>query len=199
MDKIDVRLWPDGNGDQILFDGTVVRTPPEFQAAYDEIQKAIKIMRTRSKVVSFLGKLIMQRICSSVEAGMSTIERMIQGPDAVAGADYDDEDEQEEAEKLAKALENRGGEIHHLRQALIQLRKVKDEGDPKLRSVQFFLEDMEWDRYGSIIFSQYYDTARWVGSKVSGLFLGTPWRSTRVPGNPASSWAAAGQARTERT
>lgn len=174
MDKIDVRLWPDGGGDQILFDGTAVRTPLEFQAAYEEIQKAIKIMRTRSKVVSFLGKLIMQRICSSVEAGMSTIERMIRGPDAVADADYDDDDDRDEAEKLAKALENRGDEIYHLQRALIQLRKVKEAGDPKLRSVRFFLEDSGWDRYGSIIFSQYYDTARWVGSKVSGLFMGDP-------------------------
>ncbi len=66
--------------------------------------------------------------------------------------------------------------------------------DPKLDAVLYFLQERGWIEHGSIIFSQFYDTAYWVaknltatmpaeriaiyaGAGKSGLFLGGEWRS----------------------
>ena len=46
--------------------------------------------------------------------------------------------------------------------------------DPKLAAVKYFLvehrtEDKTWLEHGCIVFSQYYDTVRWVASELAGI------------------------------
>ena len=42
--------------------------------------------------------------------------------------------------------------------------------DPKLDAVIYFLLDRGWLDLGCIVFSQYYDTTRWIGEKLSERF-----------------------------
>ena len=54
------------------------------------------------------------------------------------------------------------------------------KGDPKLRAIIHYLEEEKWMDHGVIIFSQYYDTAKWVADalaeryadKAIGLYAG---------------------------
>ncbi|WP_343409817.1 C-terminal helicase domain-containing protein [Candidatus Amarolinea dominans] len=51
--------------------------------------------------------------------------------------------------------------------------------DPKLAAVKYFLtqhrvEGKTWLEHGSIIFSQYYDTARWIAAELAGTLPGEP-------------------------
>ena len=60
--------------------------------------------------------------------------------------------------------------------------------DPKLAAVKYFLtqhrvEGKTWLEHGSIVFSQYYDTARWVGSELA----------KRLPNEPIAVYAGAGR------
>jgi len=59
-------------------------------------------------------------------------------------------------------------------------RLEKVDGDPKLRAIVHYLEEENWLEHGVIIFSQYYDTAKWVadnladryGEEAIGLYAG---------------------------
>ncbi|MEZ5453582.1 MAG: hypothetical protein R3E93_12330 [Thiothrix sp.] len=44
------------------------------------------------------------------------------------------------------------------------------DGDPKLRAIIHYLEQEKWLDYGVIIFSQYYDTARWVADELAARY-----------------------------
>ena len=45
-----------------------------------------------------------------------------------------------------------------------------DNPDPKLNAVLHYLEHEKWLDYGIIIFSQYYDTAKWVADAVAARY-----------------------------
>lgn len=41
------------------------------------------------------------------------------------------------------------------------------DDDPKLRAIRYYLNEQGWLALGCIIFSQYYDTARWVADALA--------------------------------
>src|ERR1019366_6259049 len=68
--------------------------------------------------------------------------------------------------------------------------------DPKLDAVLYFLEDRKWLEKGCIVFSQYFDTTKWAGDRLtermprepvavyagagkSGIFIGGEWKSVK--------------------
>jgi superfamily II DNA/RNA helicase len=84
-------------------------------------------------------------------------------------------------------------EAIHLEKVLDILTSAKS-ADPKGRAVMHYLDQEGWLALGCIIFSQYYDTARWVGEMISaahptepvavyagvgksGILLGGEWRT----------------------
>ena len=60
-------------------------------------------------------------------------------------------------------------EERYLLESLIQ-RLQKVDGDPKLRAITHYLDNEKWHGYGVIIFSQYYDTARWVADSLAAKY-----------------------------
>jgi len=139
---------------------------------------------------------MMQRICSSVASGMATAEKMLsRRRDGLLAEETEDPD-------LLEAIEEMGAEAYaaavdveaqHLERVLAILQGAKS-ADPKGRAVMHYLDQEGWLALGCIIFSQYYDTARWVGEMISaahptepvavyagvgksGILLGGEWRT----------------------
>lgn len=176
MERIAVNIHPRPSAVTGIFERSAVRTPHFYDTAYEEVRLFTRAMKTRQAGTGFLGNLMMQRICSSVASGIATATKMLENRrDGLLLEDVDDPD-------LLEAIEDMGVESYatavdiestHLERVLEILTSAKQE-DPKGRAVLHYLDKAEWLGLGCIIFSQYYDTARWVGELISASHLGEP-------------------------
>ncbi|RLJ36258.1 SNF2 domain-containing protein [Litoreibacter meonggei] len=196
LDRIAVNIHPRAGTAPGIFERNAVRTPHFYDRAYDEVRLFTRAMKARQAGTGFLGNLMMQRICSSVAAGISTATKMLERRrEGLLSEQTDDPD-------LLEAIEDMGLEAYsaavdveaqHLERVLDVLTSARQE-DPKGRAVMHYLDQEGWLALGCIIFSQYYDTVRWVGEMVSekhptepvavyagvgksGVLLGGEWRS----------------------
>jgi ERCC4-related helicase len=196
MDRIAVNIHPRPGAAPGVFERSAVRTPHFYDRAYEEVRLFTRAMKARQAGTGFLGNLMMQRICSSVAAGMSTATKMLESRRAGLLL------EEAEDPDLLEAIEEMGAEAYaaavdveaiHLEKVLDILTSAKS-ADPKGRAVMHYLDQEGWLALGCIIFSQYYDTARWVGEMISaahptepvavyagvgksGILLGGEWRT----------------------
>lgn len=99
--------------------------------------------------------LMQQRVCSSVVAGINTAARLLAGKTETAEAEEAEEEVTIQNDEERAALE-----------ALILTLEGMDD-DPKLRAIRYYLNEQGWLALGCIIFSQYYDTARWVADALA--------------------------------
>ena len=156
-----------------LFEGKALRTSENFRQAYGEARAFGKALAKRGKGSGFMKNLMEQRICSSVHAGLATARRLLQG-DA----------EHEEDEEQGVDLKVETGEEREVLQRLIT-RLERLEADPKMEAVVHFLDKEEWLGLGVIIFSQYYDTAKWLADSLAA----------RYPAEAVGLYAGAGRSR----
>jgi len=134
-------------------------------------------LRDRVKSSSFLKTMLLRRVGSTIIAGKNTAERML----SKWGTAYilEDEDEEEDIEFAGEEIleekdfssqikELTGNEVEYLRTFISLLESNKEE-DPKYNLVLKILTDSEWNwiERGCIIFSQYYDSSRWIAEKLS--------------------------------
>ncbi|MFP2873302.1 phospholipase D-like domain-containing anti-phage protein [Acetobacter tropicalis] len=196
MDRIAVNIHPQPGEAPGIFERNAVRTPHFYDQAYEEVSLFTRAMKARQKGTGFLGNLMMQRICSSVAAGIATATKMLERRrDEAVLNETDDPDlleaiEEMGVEEYAAAVDI---ETQHLERVLEILGTARQE-DPKGRAVLHYLDQQGWLNLGCIIFSQYYDTARWVGELISatypvepvavyagvgksGILLGGEWRT----------------------
>lgn len=169
MARIAVNIHPRNGAAPHVFEAGAVRTPHFYDQAYEAVQAFTLAMKARGKGTGFLGNLMMQRICSSIAAGSATAKKMLQQRRVeIMSEEHDDAD-------LVDALDAAGGteaasaleiEAQHLERVLGILEGARDE-DPKGRAVLHYLVEEGWLDLGSIIFSQYYETAFWVAKEIS--------------------------------
>ena len=141
-----------------LFEGKALRTSEDFRQAYGEARAFSKALAKRGKGSGFMKNLMEQRICSSIHAGLSTARRLLEG-DAVH-----EEDEEREGDIKVETSEER-----EVLQRLID-RLERLGGDPKMDAVLHFLDKEKWLELGVIIFSQYYDTAKWLADLLAAHY-----------------------------
>ena len=157
----------------VLFEGRALRTSEDFRQAYGEARAFGKALAKRGKGSGFMKNLMEQRICSSMHAGLATARRLLQG-EAVH-----EEDEEQEAD-----LKVETGEEREVLQRLIS-RLERLNADPKMEAVVYFLDTEKWLSQGVIIFSQYYDTAKWLADSLA----------TRYPEEAIGLYAGAARSR----
>jgi superfamily II DNA or RNA helicase len=156
-----------------MFDGLGLRTSSAFNLAYEAADKFTAVLRKRKKSAGFMRSLMLQRLCSSYASGLATAEKLL------AGRALDDEEL--ELELGDEGLDFLDEECRHL-QTIIDVLSPHPT-DPKLDAVLYFLEDQKWLEKGCIIFSQYFDTARWIGERLTA----------RLPREPVALYAGAGK------
>ena len=173
--------------------GKAVIATLALQDAFKAADAYTSALVKRNKGAGFLRSLLLQRICSSSRAGLSTalaiarrsgVEAPVDGePPMLLSADDDDE-----AFDLSNLGEASPAERSALRDLLGHLRAAQQasptgaDADPKLQVLRHYLSEVGlahgrqgWlEGYGCIIFSQYYDTARWVADCLAAEFSTEP-------------------------
>ncbi|MCS7901125.1 phospholipase D-like domain-containing anti-phage protein [Pseudomonas aeruginosa] len=157
----------------VLFEGKGLRTSEDFRQAYGEARAFGKALAKRGGGSGFMKNLMEQRICSSIHAGLSTARRLLEGDS------MHEEDEEQEGDVKVET-----GEEREVLQRLID-RLERLEADPKMEAVIHFLDKEKWLDLGVIIFSQYYDTAKWLADSLAA----------RYPEEAVGLYAGAGRSR----
>jgi hypothetical protein len=179
LTKVGVNVHPDRQliGDPRWFDGLfevrALRTNENFRQAYQEARLFGKALGKRGKGSGFMKNLMEQRICSSIKAGLSTAQKLLDG--RVVHQEYDEQ----EADLRVES----GEEREVLLRLISRLERIEE--DPKLNAVIHYLEREKWRELGVIIFSQYFDTAKWVADELA----------VRYPDEAIGLYAGAGRSR----
>ena len=173
LKRIEVELFGEDEDEAI-------ELPPYLKEAYEYAEKFCQSLRDRVKSRGFLKTMLLRRVGSTIIAGKNTAERML----SKWGPNYILEDEEEDIEFAGdEILEEKdfnsqikgltAEEIEYLR-TFISLLETNEEEDPKYNLVLKILTDSEWNwiERGCIIFSQYYDSSRWIAEKLSKDLIG---------------------------
>jgi superfamily II DNA or RNA helicase len=160
-----------------IFAGVGLQTSANFDVAYEAAEKFTKAFAKRRKSAGLLKNLVRQRLCSSIAAGHTTARRLLEGRQV----DQREEDDSQENGGQVDHWEIVDEERQHLQTIVNSL--GAPSSDPKLEAVIFYLLERGWLDLGCIVFSQYYDTARWVGDRLT----------TRLPHETIAVYAGAGR------
>jgi len=154
----EVGLVKDVHRFNTLFEGLALRSSEDFREAYSQARAFGKALALNGRGSGFMKNLMEQRICSSIVAGINTAQKLLQGETVTEESDEGEfsVSVQSTDEKLA---------LEHL---LDRLKRVKE--DPKLKAILHYLSVEGWRELGCIIFSQYYDTARWVAESLTIIY-----------------------------
>jgi superfamily II DNA or RNA helicase len=150
------------------FAGLGLLTNRPFDLAYRAAEEFTAALGARTKAAGFMKSLLLQRICSSFASGKATAGRMLRREIL---------DDEEEAERLQDALSVLTPiEAGYLQTIVAELSRPEAR-DPKLAAVKYFLtqhrvEGKTWLEHGSIVFSQYYDTALWIAAELAKTLPG---------------------------
>jgi superfamily II DNA or RNA helicase len=166
-----------GETEPVLLDGY-------SRQAYEAAEEFCKMLAKRVKSAGFFKTLLLRRIGSSLHAGRSTVNRMLDDWDSIDESEEDessDDDEQESSSSTGN--ENTGlknltpMERHKLEECARALEtglKAGPESDPKWARIEEYLVQKNWAVEGCILFSQYLDTARWVAERIKDSFQDQP-------------------------
>lgn len=173
--------------------------------AYQEAERFSRLLQQRVRGAGFFKTLLLRRLGSSMEAGRRTIVKLL-------GKDYDSVDEEEDEldedttsgpgrpPSAMSELKNFTMEEVGALERCYQLLREGGNRDPKLEALLGYLlgtradaGGQRWLDLGCVLFSQYYDTVRWVGDELAarpefagmdiGLYAGSNrsgfWREGR--------------------
>jgi len=145
-----------------------INLPIYLQEAYQLAEEFCKILGQRMKGSGFLKTLLLRRVGSSIAAGLSTAEKILESWRCVEDEEEDDsegfDEEANEVEDKNKTLTETEREIL---ERFIAALKVSQERDPKYPLVLEYLRDRAWLDSGCIIFSQYRDSIRWLAEQLT--------------------------------
>ncbi len=147
--------------------------------AYREAEEFCRLLQQRIRGAGFFRTLLLRRLGSSMEAGRNTVVKLL-GHHADELSDEEDDDaDDEDSNQAGRAAQADSefknftvAEIASLNRCLALLRQGGNN-DPKLEALVGYLLgtrsgiEKRWLDLGCILFSQYYDTVRWVGDELS--------------------------------
>lgn len=152
-----------------LFNGQALRTTDDFREAYLE---ARNFGKARGKGGGFMKNLMEQRICSSIVAGLKTARTLLEGNSSPSVSqnlllDMARETGLEDDGAVLEdfSIDQSVDEIEALENLIYRLEQVTT--DPKMEAILHYLDQERWLEHGVIIFSQYYDTARWIADSLA--------------------------------
>ena len=147
--------------------------------AYVEAEEFCRLLQKRVKGAGFFKTLLLRRLGSSMEAGRKTVEKLLgYEPDDLNDEDDDDTDDEDSGQQgrnghaSSDFKDFTAKEVASLKRCLELLRQGGNN-DPKLEALVSYLLgtlaglEKRWLDLGCILFSQYYDTVRWVGDELA--------------------------------
>lgn len=210
LPKVTVRLFGEDAASALSLGGYL-------REAYEEAEHFSHLLQQRVRGAGFFKTLLLRRLGSSMQAGRNTIMKLLgAAPDEPTDEDEDDiDDANGNGANGDDSLGHRTitpsdfkdftkAEVASLSRCL-ELLQQGGSNDPKLDAVLGYLlgtrpgVSERWIDRGCILFSQYYDTARWVGDELAnrpelaGLEIGLYAGSNR-----SGIWSAGRFQRCER-
>jgi len=161
LQKIEVELHGESDDDALPLKGYL-------KQAYNFAEDFCDLLGKRNKSSGFLKTLLLKRIGSSVVAGLNTGRKMLNE----WNTSYSDWAEEEDFEFEEEDIKNLTPEEEDLLVKYVKALETNESSDPKFEKVVQILTDWKWLEKGCIIFSQYFDTAKWVAQKLSETFPG---------------------------
>ena len=171
LPKVTVKLFGEGDAEAVVLGGYL-------REAYQEAEAFSQLLQQRVKGAGFFKTLLLRRLGSSMEAGRRTISKLL-GEEPDTPDDEDDDDADEEIPQVGRPVQATSdfknftdAEIVSLRRCLNLLHQGGNN-DPKLEAVLGYLcgthpgVTKNWLERGCILFSQYYDTVRWIGNELA--------------------------------
>ena len=171
LPKVEVRLFGEDDDDAITL-GVYLKE------AYEEAEAFCDLLQQRMRGAGFFKTLLLRRLGSSMEAGRSTVAKLLGMSPEIS----DDEDEDDANEDLwgnegqpqgdSQFRNFSTDEIASLERCLDLLEQGGNR-DPKLEAILGYLlganpnTNERWLDRGCILFSQYYDTVRWLGDELA--------------------------------
>ena len=162
-----------------LIDDEPVYLESYLADGYKYAEEFCKLLAKRVKSAGFFKTLLLRRIGSSIRAGLSTVERMLSTWETDFSEEEEESDEEligDESDAIVDHQDIRSLTVQEtalLQQCRNQLQmglERLEEADPKLDVILRYLRDYEWVEAGCILFSQYLDTARWIGERIAAEF-----------------------------
>ena len=168
LERIAVDIHPSPNAPATAYPGVGfidigLMTNHPFDLAYQAAEAYTAALQERTRAAGFMKTMLLQRICSSFASGRLTASRMLRRETL---------EDEEQAKLMEDAFEaSTPVEAGYLRTIVDELSR-SEARDPKLNAVRYFLtshhtEGKTWLEHGCIIFSQYYDTAKWVAEELA--------------------------------
>ncbi|MGD9616276.1 MAG: helicase-related protein [Alphaproteobacteria bacterium] len=154
----EIRILLHGEEDQ-----AALEMPSKMEAAYNDARAFCRKVGRRSG--GLLRTLLLRRIGSSLTAGLSTAEKLLNPADTQDLLAEEEDEIAGAAEALAAATREADAAML-LRRAIENLREVGGN-DPKLLAIIRYLRDEGWARRGVILFSQYFDTVWWMANRIA--------------------------------
>ena len=151
--------------------------------------KFCQLLAKRVRSAGFFKTLLLRRLGSSIEAGRATIMRLLARAEVTDTDDTEEDEELFEDEPISSSFEDFTGEEVEALHRCLALLDSSGEEDPKLAEVYRYLFEGSvehhaptgpWLERGCILFSQYYDTAFWVGQKLASHQIGRASGRERV-------------------
>ena len=139
-------------------DADAIRFPPFLEEAYHAAETFCALLAKREST-GFFRTLLLRRMGSTMEAGRRTVRKILHD---WRGFDASEDDEDLEDTFAALTDEERA--------ALLRLERALDanrERDPKYVVVRRLLVDEGWLQRGCIVFSQYFDSVRWLAQQLT--------------------------------
>jgi hypothetical protein len=173
LPKVSVRLFGEENDGALNLGGYL-------KEAYEEAETFSQLLQQRVRGAGFFKTLLLRRMGSSMEAGRRTLRKLLgEEPDLPTDEDEDDIEETEVPVQLGRPPQGAtdfkdftDDELESLHRCLSLLMQGGNN-DPKLEAVIGYLLGVQphsatrWLDLGCILFSQYYDTVRWIGDELS--------------------------------
>ena len=142
-----------------------VRLPPFLADAYHLAEEFCGLLAERANS-GFFRTLLLRRMGSTMEAGRRTVEKILAGWELPDDPEEDD-DEEEGGGEPADAFRALTGPERDVLRRLLRALAAERGPDPKYEAVRRLLVDEGWLRAGCIVFSQYFDSARWLAGRLS--------------------------------
>jgi superfamily II DNA or RNA helicase len=176
-----------------------IRLPPYLREAYTLAEDFCHLLGGRLKGSGFLKTLLLRRVGSSMHAGMLTATRMLSDWQDIETIEEEEEPEDQPGERVTQAPPDTTKILtdkeRSLLEQFIDALEANQERDPKVQVVIDCLRNRGWLELGCIVFSQYYESIRWLaeqlidefpeepialysGTTKSGIFLAGEWTPT---------------------
>jgi hypothetical protein len=138
--------------------------PAYLKEAYDLAEEFCRLLGQRLKGSGFLKTLLLRRVGSTIEAGRRTAEKLLGTWEPIDDPEEDiDEFGDIAAELDAQAAQTLTETERSLLSRFVVALTANQERDPKYHRVVEVLRDQRWlESRGVIVFSQFYDSVRWL-------------------------------------